>query len=77
MPDPRRLAWLTALRPDWPFMLLAVTALAAPFIVLDQGGAWHTALFSCPATLAVPALAIEAMVGLTRLGGWMESNGSR
>jgi len=69
--------WFAALRPDWPLLVLGVAALAAPFAVLDQGGGWHTALFSVPATLAIPALAIEAMLGLARLTDWMEGHGSR
>lgn len=77
MPDPSRLHWFIALRPDWPLLLLGFAALIAPFVVLDQGGGWHTALFSAPATLAVPALAVEAMLALARLGDWMEGHGSR
>lgn len=61
-----------ALRPELPFILLVGTALLAPWIVLDQGGTWHTALLSCPATVAVPCLAIEAMLWCVRLGEWLE-----
>lgn len=63
---------LAALRADWPFYALALASLIAPAIVLGQGGGWHTALLSCPATLATPAIAVEAMLGLARFSEWME-----
>ena len=68
--SPRTLA--AARRAEWPIYALYAASLAAPAIVLGQGGAWHTALLSCPATLATPAIALEAMLGIARLGQWME-----
>lgn len=69
-----RPAW-GGLRQELPFLALAAAALLAPFVVLGQGGDWPTALWSVPATLAIPPCAIEAMLGLARLGVWIEGGG--
>lgn len=65
----------SGLRPELPFIALGAAALLAPFVVLGQGGDWPTALWSCPATLAIPSCAVEAMLGLARLGLWIEGDG--
>ena len=59
-------------RTEWPFVALGLLSLAAPVAVLDQGGDWRTALLSCPALLAAPGAAIEAMLGLARATLWLE-----
>lgn len=64
------------LRHEAPFLALGAAAVVAPFVVLGQGGDWPTALWACPATLAVPSCAIEATLGLARLGLWIEGGGS-
>lgn len=62
-------------REDWPLLLLVLASLLAPLVVLGQGGNWHVALFSCPATLLAPTLALEAMLGLARVGDRMRRGG--
>ena len=53
--------------PDGPWWLLGVAAATAPAALLAQGGDLHVALLAPLACLAVPALAIEAMLRLARL----------
>ncbi len=62
-------------RADLPLGLLCVTALAAPFVVLDQGGDWRTAVVAACVVLGSPGAAIEAMVGLVRLALRVERGG--
>jgi hypothetical protein len=64
-------------RAEWPFLALYGLALLAPVAVLVQDGGWALALLSCPAVLAVPAAAIEMMLGLARATLWMEGGGGR
>ena len=47
-------------------MVLAASALAAPLVVLDQGGDLHTAILACLVVLAAPGAAVESMVGAAR-----------
>ena len=52
---------------DVPFLLLGAAALAAPPLVLAQGGDAAAAWLAAFAVLGTPAAAIEAMLGLARL----------
>lgn len=52
---------------DLPFLALLALALAAPVVVLGQGGDLAAALFACPAVLASAAIAVEAMAGLAQV----------
>jgi hypothetical protein len=54
-------------RADLPLGLLCAAALAAPFVVLDQGGDMRTAIVAACVVLGSPGAAIEAMVGVVRL----------
>jgi hypothetical protein len=58
---------MTGPLPDFPWMLLCAVSLAAPVLVLGQGGNWHAAVVAGLACLATPSAAIEAMLGLARL----------
>lgn len=51
----------------WPWLVLGLAALSAPFAVLDQGGDGRTAVLAGLACLASPCFAIEVMQGLARL----------
>jgi hypothetical protein len=57
----------TAAWPDPAWTLLVAAALAAPVMVLGQGGDWQAAVVASLACLAAPGAAIEAMLGLGRL----------
>jgi hypothetical protein len=62
-----RLSRLGVPRQEWPFLLLFAVALSTPFCVLGQGGDLRTGLFAALAVLALPGVAIEAMLGVVRL----------
>ena len=53
--------------PEFPWQLLCAISLAAPVLVLGQGGDWHAAVVAGIACLATPGAAIEATLGLARL----------
>ncbi|WP_372623266.1 hypothetical protein [Falsiroseomonas sp.] len=53
-------------RAELPFALLAASALAAPFVVLGQGGDWHTAILAGCVVLGVPGAAVDSMIGAAR-----------
>ncbi|MCO6418190.1 hypothetical protein JYK14_18765 [Siccirubricoccus sp. KC 17139] len=55
-------------REEAPWALLLASAACAPLAVLAQGGDGHTAILAGLACLAAPALAIEMMLGMARLG---------
>jgi hypothetical protein len=63
--------------PEFPWQLLGAVALAAPALVLGQGGDWHAAVVAGLACLATPSAAIEAMLGLARLTIRVEGGGRR
>jgi hypothetical protein len=65
-----RRRWHVDWRAETPWLLLLASALAAPLLVREQGGDWHSALAACFACLAAPSLGIEAMLALTRLMAW-------
>jgi hypothetical protein len=64
--------WRIDWRAEAPWLLLVATALAAPFVVREQGGDWHSAVAACFACLAAPSLGIEAMLALVRVVTWTE-----
>jgi hypothetical protein len=49
-----------------PFALLFASALATPFVVLDQGGDLRFAILAGLVVLSVPGAAMESVVGVVR-----------
>jgi hypothetical protein len=53
-------------RAELPFGLLVASALASPFVVLGQGGDWHTAILAGCVVLGAPGAAVDSMIGAAR-----------
>jgi hypothetical protein len=61
MPEP--VPWWQA---EAPFALLVASALATPFVVLDQGGDLRFAILAGLVVLSLPGAAVESIVGVVR-----------
>jgi hypothetical protein len=58
-------------RAELPFGLLAASAIAAPFMVVGQGGDWHTAILAGLVVLGAPGAAVDAMIGAARVAQFL------